>query len=172
MFYVLFLGAYKAYESASTEERRHLLLDSFEKSYISVEHTYCEKSCGDLFTNGKVCVGAMGASGARRLGDGEAKSTGGSGTNDAATLWPNFNTADPDMIAVHLWSYSMGGRKKGATPVPNDAALAFYKRVNVALLEDDPTMLGKMANIMCGIIHWIRKNRFVATEEIILYRGN
>jgi hypothetical protein len=102
-------------------------------------------------------------------------------------LWTNFDECDPDDIAIHLWTFSMAGTRSKAEVgeaggeqqwgainlnVPSHAQQALYKRLNIAILEDDPNSLNRMAFIICGILRWIRRRTFTPTSDIILYRGS
>ena len=176
--YVMFAGAYAKYDTSSMEERRKLLLQSCYKSFIDLKSLFCEKSCQRSFTDGSVCNGTIGVSGSRlRRNDNGSDSN--RGNSEGRTLWPDFDTSDPDDVAIHLWTYSMAGTRREkqsdgneeTRSIPDHAQKALYKRVNVALLQDDPEALANMAYIICGIVRWIRHRKYTPDDDVILYRG-
>ena len=166
-------GAYLAYDQANLELRRTLILESARQSHILLDLLYCEHSCRCLFRAGVTCGGS------NRASDNIAVNTR-LITEDKAqqNVWTDFDTADPDEIAVHLWTYSMSGvspdsqRGKG---IRKGDIVPFYKRVNMALLMDDKDTLNRMSFLICGIIRWIRRNAVVNAseleEDLILFRG-
>jgi hypothetical protein len=86
----------------------------------------------------------------------------------APPLWEDFFTTDPDDIAVHLWTYSMSNRSgRMAQPLQP----AFYRRVNMACLQDDRETLVKMSFIICGLIRWINSHSPPVKQRTCLYRG-
>mmetsp|Transcript_8370 Transcript_8370/g.14186 ORF Transcript_8370/g.14186 Transcript_8370/m.14186 type:complete len:764 (-) Transcript_8370:110-2401(-) len=163
------LGSYHRYCSADVSVRRILLYESFRQSGICIDDLYCEKSCGESFTKGVVCTGFEGAAGTRnhvRSDVNEGKESICRGKK--GIVWSDFADTDPDEVAVHLWTYSMSGFRDATAAVHEDS---FYRRVNLALLQDSPQALQSMTYIICGIIHWIRSQSFVPKEDIVLYRG-
>lgn len=162
-----------------------LLLESCRQSHICLQRLYCEKSCMASFTAGTVCKGDVGVSGSRRTESSTATCREGH-VEDQTHIWTDFDTSDPDDIAIHLWTFSMGGtrrhgqRQSTATDQEGSGRderagrpeePAFYKRLNMALLHDDSDELNRLAFVICGIVHWIRGKSFTPEEDIVLYRG-
>ena len=169
-------GVYSKYDAASVTERRKMLFESCDKMSINLQSLYCEKSCQRSFTDGSVCSGTVGVSGGRLKRSSNVDGIG--GCSEEETLWSDFDTCDPDDVAIHLWTYSMAGtRQTSNTSETENSAVAkrsqeaFYRRVNMALLQDDPEKLAHMSYIICGIIRWIRRQKFTPEHDVVLYRG-
>ena len=100
-------------------------------------------------------MGESGVTGARR----EQSSNG-----SISLLWDDWKTADPDDIAIHLWTYSMSTGQGDELP-------AFYRRLNMAVLEDDLSILQNLRYSICGIIRWIQMHPSTSHQSVVLYRG-
>ena len=191
-------GSFAKYDKADTTTRRILLLESFRLSEINPMTLRCDLSCDLLFHKGTVCTGSVTVTGAARDTEDKALTStlstegqkeeeqkregeeegeggeqrgrgGGGGGGKAESLWADFSTTDPDEIAVHLWTFSMSNRSGGPTSQP--AQSAFYRRVNMACLQDDRETLLKMSFIICGIIRWINRHSATVKKRTCLYRG-
>ena len=167
-------GCYSEYDEGDVKWRRKLLLLSFRECEIDLKAFNCDGSCNRFFSDGVVCAGDMTCTGMRRPGESNnsphtaAVASTTESNIEPAHIWNDFSTADPDEIAIHLWTYSMSKRRNDSSQRLQEA---FYKRVNMALLQDDREMLKKMSYLICGIIRWITNHSPKFEKKTCLYRG-
>jgi hypothetical protein len=135
-------SALPEYSAADKEGKRRLLLQSFANLDVCA---LCCECCGIPFKRGILC---------RR-----ERTTIFCGPGDAKKVWDNFDDADPDDIAIHLWTYSMGGKE------------SFYRKVNTALLNESGELLKELCYIICSVVSWINTHAPTHTQDITLYRG-
>lgn len=66
----------------------------------------------------------------------------------------SFNTMDPDLVAVNLWSGDL-----------------VYRQMNAAILTDDPDLLEDYGMLIRAVNHFLTDPKNRAPHEVLLYRG-
>ena len=135
-------SALPEYIAGDSERRRQLLLQSLSSLPQAALQCDC---CGIPFSAGVLCNRERTAKHSRH--------------RSSHKVWEQFEIGDPDDIATHLWTYSMGGID------------SFYRKVNAALLNEDAETLNQLRYIICGVLCWINEHIPANTSEITLYRG-
>jgi Ca2+-binding EF-hand superfamily protein len=161
-YYEIVTACMTRYDNASTEVRHRYLQQSFVSMGIDTSTCQCARGCQRRFNKGVVCD-------YKTIGDRSVSSDNpaseASTSRMPALVFPNFARADPDDLAIHLWTYSMV-----ATP-------AMHTRLNEAILADDRKLLQAQGYVMCALDRWIRDNPgnklndFKGKYEVTLYRG-
>ena len=145
---IVLASLFSDYNSESSmKSRQSLLLESIKDSGIDADELKCRGCCRSDFRHGRRCNPLQ------------------IDTQDTTNcVWKDFENADPDDVAVHLWSYSMSTGMGDSLP-------AFYKRLNMAILNDDYNKIKDFSIIICGLIRWIKNHSSMTKETITLYRG-
>jgi predicted nucleic acid-binding Zn-ribbon protein len=147
------------FEKKGVDFTRTMLLQSLEHLGLYLDKICCLGSCEERYAKGVRCRGLVSLTGARTAPIMPKKPH-----DDDFAFWKNIESAHPDDLAVHLWTFSM-------TRGPADPSVPVYCRLNKALLEEDDTALRHFAPMIVCMLRWLRMHSLTRDSDVTLYRG-
>jgi peptidoglycan hydrolase CwlO-like protein len=147
------------FEKKGIDFTRTMLLQSLEHLGLYLGKICCLGSCKERYAMGVRCRGLVSLTGART-----ATITNKKPHDDDFAFWENIESAHPDDLAIHLWTFSM-------TRGPADPSIPVYGRLNKALLEEDDVALKHFAPMIVCMLRWLRTHSHTRNRDVTLYRG-